>query len=330
MKYMLLIHQGDTPDPARPGGLGRALRGRAAGRLRRLPGAQPDAGRHARRAAGAARDGHDRPRAGRPDAHHRRPVRGDQGGARRLPALRGRRPRRRDRARRAHPGGPHGRRRSRSGRSRSGSDPRAGLPRPLGPRAGLADRLPRRLRPRRGGRPGGVRDRRRALAARRRAGQPGRLADRDRAQPRDRPHPPRPHARREDAAARACPRPWSDDVDDDDLPRRAARARLHLLSPGARHRGAGRAHAAHARRPDHGRDRARVPRPRGDDGAAAGARQAQDQGGRHPVPRAARPPAAGPAGGRARRRLPDLQRGLQRAAASSRPRRSGSAARSPS
>ena len=29
----------------------------------------------------------------------------------------------------------------------------------------------------------------------------------DRAQPRDRPHPPRPHARREDAPARACPRP---------------------------------------------------------------------------------------------------------------------------
>ena len=37
----------------------------------------------------------------------------------------------------------------------------------VGPRPRLPDRLPRRLRPRRGGRPGGVRDRRRALAARR-------------------------------------------------------------------------------------------------------------------------------------------------------------------
>ena len=44
------------------------------------------------------------------------------------------------------------------------------------------------------------------------------------------------------------PRTVELDVDDDDLPRRAARARLHLLPPGARHRGAGRAHPAHARR----------------------------------------------------------------------------------
>ena len=62
------------------------------------------------------------------------------------------------------------------------------------------------------------------------------------------------------------------------------------------------------------RDRPRVPRARGDDGPAAGARQAQDQGRRDPVPRAARPPAARPAGRRARRRLPDLQRGLRGAA----------------
>ena len=52
--------------------------------------------------------------------------------------------------------------------------------------------------------------------------------------------------------------------------------------------------------------------------------------GRHPVPRAARPPAARPARRRARGRLPDLQRGLRRAAATSPPRRSGSAARWPS
>ena len=38
-----------------------------------------------------------------------------------------------------------------------------------------------------------------------------------------------------------------------------------------------RADAAHARRPDHGGDRARLPRPRADDGPAPGARQAQDR-----------------------------------------------------
>ena len=65
------------------------------------------------------------------------------------------------------------------------------------------------------------------------------------------------------------------------------------------------------------RDRPRLPRRRADDGPAAGAGQAQDQGGRDPVPGAARPPAARPAGRGARRRLPDLQRGLRR------PRRAG-------
>ena len=50
----------------------------------------------------------------------------------------------------------------------------------------------------------------------------------------------------------------------------------------------------------------------------------------HPVPRAARPPAARPARRRAGGRLPDLQRGLRAAAASWPPRRCGSAARSPS
>ena len=79
----------------------------------------------------------------------------------------------------------------------------------MGPRARLADRLPRRLRPRRGGRAGGVRDRRRALAARRRPGQPGRLAADDGAQPRDRPHPARPHARRRRRSCSTCRRRWT-------------------------------------------------------------------------------------------------------------------------
>ena len=50
-----------------------------------------------------ARDGHHRAGGGRQDADHGRSVRRHQGGARRLPRVRGRRPRRRDRARRADP-----------------------------------------------------------------------------------------------------------------------------------------------------------------------------------------------------------------------------------
>ena len=57
--------------------------------------------------------------------------------------------------------------------------------------------------------------------------------------------------------------------------------------------------------------------PEADDGPAAGAGEAQDQGRRDPVPGACRPPAARSARRRARGRLPDLQRGLRR------PRRAG-------
>ena len=74
------------------------------------------------------------------------------------------------------------------------------------------------------------------------------------------------------------PEAVEDDMDEDDLPGRAARARLHLLPSGARHRRAGGAHPADARRPDDGRDRPGLPGARADDGAAARAREAQDQG----------------------------------------------------
>ena len=73
--------------------------------------------------------------------------------------------------------------------------------------------------------------------------------------------------------------------------RRPAAADLHLLPPGAGHRRPGRAHAAHAGRAHHGRDRARVPGHRRDDGQAPGAGQGQDPPRRHPLPGAARPPA---------------------------------------
>ena len=51
-----------------------------------------------------------------------------------------------------------------------------------------------------------------------------------------------------------------------------------------------------------------VPRLRGDDGAASGPRQTQDQGRPHPLPRASGARAARAAAARAGRRLPHLQR----------------------
>ena len=78
------------------------------------------------------------------------------------------------------------------------------------------------------------------------------------------------------------------------------------------------------------RDRPRLPGARVDDGPAAGAGKAQDQGRRNPVSRAPRRAASRSARGRARGRVPDLQRGLRRVAATWPPRRSGSAAHSPS
>ena len=161
------------------------------------------------------------------------------------------------------------------------ASPRADLPRPVGTRPRCADRLPRRLRPRRGGRAGGLRDRRRALAARRRPGQPRRLAGDDGPQPGHRPHPPRPRRWPRRPACSTCREAAEDDRwTTTTFPDERLELDLHLLPSGARHRRAGGADPAHARRPDHRRDRARVPGPRGDDGPAAGAGQAQDQGGR--------------------------------------------------
>ena len=53
MKYMLLIHQGTAPTPRSPEEWARLERGRAERGLRRLPGDQPDRGRHPRPRAGA-------------------------------------------------------------------------------------------------------------------------------------------------------------------------------------------------------------------------------------------------------------------------------------
>ena len=90
--------------------------------------------------------------------------------------------------------------------------------------------------------------------------------------------------RREDTAAAQVP------ADEAFAPapgrRAAARARRHadaalpLLPPGAVAGVAARAHPARRRRPDHGRDRQRLPRARGDHGPAHQPRQAEHQGGR--------------------------------------------------
>ena len=111
---------------------------------------------------------------------------------------------------------------------------------------------------------------------------------------------------------------------------RAARADLHVLPSGARARGAGGADAASAGRAHDRGDRPRLPRRARDDEAAAVAREAEDQGGRDPVQRAARPPPARAAGRGARRRLPDLQRGIRGPRSTWHRRRSVSAAPSPS
>ena len=95
-------------------------------------------------------------------------------------------------------------------------------------------------------------------------------------------------------------------------PRRATRADLRLLPPGA---GASKRRSrsrSGSWRPDHVRDLESVPRPGADARPAARAREAQDPGRRNPCRGAAGPPPARPAGGRARRDLPDLQRGLLR------------------
>src|SRR6266540_3364507 len=102
---------GGHPDAAVAGGVGNSSGGGAEGRVRRLPGDQPDPGRHPRPRAGRSGDGNHRAGPGRQDADHRRPVRRDQGVDRRLPPVRGRRPRRCDRAGLADPGGAPGWRR---------------------------------------------------------------------------------------------------------------------------------------------------------------------------------------------------------------------------
>ena len=332
--------------PARRG----AARARGAGTVMRdVEAVRPgDAGRRrvgVRRRSAPRRHRHRRPRQGRRRADHRRPVRRGQRAPRRIHGHLGAGPGRRTRL------GPQARRRRPPCRSRCGRSSRtdqspmhAAHPardRTCLPRASTAARWPSwsassatsTLAEE------AVQDAFteavRALAGRRPAAQPGRLDHHHRPQPGHRPAAPRGVARATgtpQAALLHAP-DGADRCRGGPGARRPAAPDLHLLPPGAGPPRPGRADAAAARRADHGGDRARVPRARADHGPAAGPGQGQDPRRPHPVPRAARGRPARPAARRARRRLPDLQRGLRgqlrRRAGPRRPVRRGDPARPP-
>ena len=138
-----------------------------------------------------------------------------------------------------------------------------------------------------GGGAGRVRRSARAMAGDGRAAESGGMDHHHGAQPRGRSLSPRVvarrAARRSGAAARArrAGETGGGPVRDDQL-----RLIFTCCHPALAPERAGRAHAAPARRPDDGGDRARLPRPRGDDGAAARPREGKDPRRAHPVPRA--------------------------------------------
>ena len=227
---------------------------------------------------------------------------------------RGRRPRRRDRRGRPDPGGADRDDRGPAdpGAHLSGDAPRgdrarrrrpSALPRGARPGARDADPRPGRLRPRGGSGRRRLRRRPRALAGRRVPDNPGAwitTTARNRAIDRVR------RARRFADKAAVIARDAAFDADraaqrdahggggrDVTDPRRPAATDLHLLPPGARAGVGDRADAAHARRPDHARDRPRLPRARADPRPAPRPRQEEDPRGGHPL-RGARPATASP------------------------------------
>src|SRR6266567_3914078 len=161
-----------------------------------------------------------------------------------------------------------------------------------------------RHRSRRGARSRGSRRRARDLARDGRSGQPGRLAYGDGEEPSARSLPPRqaPRAQARRAGRRDGARAGDGGGGPRSRPgrsygrrhrRRSPAPRVRRLSSGALHRGARRAHAAPALRPDDRRDRARLPRSGADHRPAHRPRQAHAR-------RDARP-LRGPAQGRPRR-----------------------------
>ena len=316
MKYMLLIYNDPTAfDPAPDAErctreymafTQEILEQRRDGRRRRAP-ERP----RPRRASGC-RDG---------KTHHdRRPVRRDEGSPRRLLHRRreGPRPGHSSSRRRSRTPAPAPSRCARSGSSADRDDVtyRAPVPARVGAGARVAD-------PRRSATSTLAED---ALqeATRRRARAvaastacpiaPARGCSRPRgARPIDR-------IRREAQARRASTRPRTscsttaedEEPDMNDDHRRPAAADLHVLPPGARHRRAGRAHAAHARRP-HAPTRSRAPSscPTSTMAQRLVRAKTQDQG-RRASPTGCRDDHELPdrLDGRARGPLPHLQRGL--------------------
>ena len=290
MKYMLMIHQGTTPTPLDPEAWATLSADEqqaiyaAYKAINETPGVTPGNGLQPPETATTVRV------QGRQDDHDRRAVRRHQGVDQRLPDLRGRRSRRRDRAGGADPGGPT-RWRDRGApdhgvvaileqtfRDEWGSV-LAALIGFLGD-FDLAEEAAQEafaIAAERWPRDGYPTNRRAWLVTTAR----NRAIDRVR--------------REQTLVAKTALLRLQEKAEGhdgrDDVSGRATRAGLHLLPSRARRRRPGRPHAADARRAHHRRDRPCLPGARGDDGAAAGAGQAQDQGRRHPVPGASRPPA---------------------------------------
>ena len=200
--------------------------------------------------------GDDRARARRRADAHRRPVRRDQGAARRLLPARVQGPRRRAQLGRADPGGQERRDRGAPGHGLRGDGRPDRRPpdRPRRPpvpaRVGTGGRdprpHPRRPRPRRGGGAGRVPHRARALAAsagcrttRRPGSSPRRATARSTGSAPSAAGRPAGGARGRAAGARRRRGPRGDRAREPD-PRRAAAADLHHLPPGARRGGARR------------------------------------------------------------------------------------------
>ena len=249
MKYLLTIYDDESMwSDAQPGDVNQMMDGyrkfgeevHGNGRVRR------------RRGAGVHLHRDDRARQGRGAPRHRRPVRGDEGAARRLLPARLQGPRRGDRVRGEDPGSAERMHRGAAGQGVRVAAPGAAIDRLFRRESGRAvaslirvlgdfdlaeeavqeawivalERWPRDGVP----------------------AKPRRVDHDDRAQPRDRPPAAGARARGEARAARGARGARRRRGRARRLPRRPPAADVHLLPPGARRGGAGRAHPAHAGR----------------------------------------------------------------------------------